>query len=104
MQLGIIRGALKNFRRVVLGRRLAVSVAACGLGNSGLHGWIRGLCVALYEQVKQITKEKKKIVQRNLLQTLLQGTKSGFLLEIEEIDSVVCYQILFPFKLFQNIE
>ena len=47
---------------VVLGRCLAVSVAACGLGNSGLQGWMRGLCVALYEQVKRIAKEKEKIL------------------------------------------
>ena len=40
-----------------------------------------------------------KIVQRNLLQTLLQGRKNGFFLEIEEIDSVVCYQVSQFYKL-----
>lgn len=40
-----------------------------------------------------------KTVQRNLLQILLQGRTSGFFLEIEEIDSFVCYQVSQFYKL-----
>ncbi|KAM7230641.1 hypothetical protein CapIbe_018131 [Capra ibex] len=56
--------------------------------------WIAAQSPSRSEMTDLHTKqaEASQTVQRNLLQILLQGRTSGFFLEIEEIDSFVCYQ------------